>query len=115
MTYVGTRLPTDYIEALDSWRLAQDDPQLTRSDAVEYFIAKGLEMAAPSFAGRRRRPSESDRDERAEKYCQLYAELGTYTAVAREVGFSVDTVKRVIHSYERRVRFPRARPTPVGA
>jgi DNA invertase Pin-like site-specific DNA recombinase len=58
-------------------------------------------MELPSFIGRKRPISKAAREERGERYCQLYAELGSYAAVAREVGFSIGTVKKVISWYER--------------
>lgn len=101
MKSVSTKLPPEYIEAMDKWRLAQSDPRLTRSDALEYFVAKGLGMEPPSFEGRRRPVSRAEIEERGEHYCQLYAELGSYVAVAREVNRSVERVRQVIARYER--------------
>jgi hypothetical protein len=105
MKYVGANLPMSYIDAMDQWRLKQDDPQLTRGDALEYFVAKGLGIGLPSFEGRARPVSKAERDERGERLCQRYAELGTYAAVAREEGCSVGAVTRAIHCYTRRSRF----------
>lgn len=101
MKYVGAKLPMEYVDAMDQWRLDQPDQQLTRGDALEFFIAKGLGLEPPNFHGRRRPVTQAEVDERGERYCQLYADLKSYTAVAREVGFSVSTVTKVINRYER--------------
>ncbi|HEY6814061.1 MAG TPA: hypothetical protein VI168_00845 [Croceibacterium sp.] len=101
MRYVGANLPPAYVEAMDQWRLAQDDRRLTRGDALEYFVAKGLGAELPTFEGRPRPASQAEIDERGERFCQLYAELGSYAAVAREVSLSVERVRQVIARYER--------------
>lgn len=92
------------VDAMDAWREEQGDPRLTRADALEYFVAKGLGMELPTFSGRKRPPTEAERDERAEYYCQLRAELGSYAAVARKVGYTTETIRQVIANYERRQR-----------
>lgn len=101
MKYIGTKLSREYVKAIDQWRHAQGDRQLTRSDALEYFVAKGLGLDLPDFETRRRPITLAQREERGELYCQLYAELKSYTAVAREVGLSVSTVTRVINRHIR--------------
>jgi hypothetical protein len=102
--YIGAKVPQDQIDAMDAWRAAHADPRLTRSDALEHFVAVGLGMQPPSFVGRPRPVTQADKDERAEYYAQLHAELGSYAAVAKEVGFGVETVKKVINRYERQNR-----------
>jgi hypothetical protein len=102
MKTVSAKLPLKYIDALDRWRQEQSDPQLTRGDALEHFVAIGLGLEPPSFEGRARPVSQAEMDERGEQYCQLLEELGSYAAVAREVGYSVSTVTRVITRYQRR-------------
>lgn len=104
MKVVSAKLPMIYIEVLDQWRQAHCDPRVTQGDALEHFLALGMGMDPPNFEGRRRPVSKAEIDERGEQYCQLYAELGSYTAVSRQVGFSVATVTKVITRHERNSR-----------
>ncbi|WP_416463425.1 hypothetical protein [Sphingomonas sp. VDB2] len=98
--YIGASFPVEHVEAMDAWRAAQDDPRLTRANVLEYFVAIGLGLEPPIFSDRKRPPTEAERDERAEHYCQLYEELGSYAAVGRQVGVSAGTVTTVIRKYE---------------
>jgi len=104
--YVGANLPLSYHEAMDTWRAEQGDSRLTKGDALEFFVAKGLGMELPSFANRPRPSDRAARDERGELYCQLHMELGSYAAVAREVGLSTGRVRQIIARYERENRTP---------
>lgn len=101
---IGADFPSDQVEAMDIWRAGQLDPHLTRANALEYFVAKGLGLDPPSFADRKRPPTEAERDARAEHYAELRAELGSIAAVARHVGYSASTVTMTIARYERKNR-----------
>lgn len=111
MKFIGTKLSIEYVAAIDEWRHAQGDHQLTRGEALEYFVAKGLGLNLPDFDARRRPVTRAEREERSELYCQLYAELKSYAAVAREVGLSVSTVTRVIN---RHIRLSRSSVAEAG-
>lgn len=101
---ISADFPADQVEAMDTWRAGQTDPHLTRANALEYFVAKGLGLDPPSFANRKRPSTEAERDARAEHYAQLRAELGSIAAVAREVKRSPTTVTQAIARYERKNR-----------
>lgn len=101
MKTVSTKLPQKFIDALDQWREANSDPRLTRSDALAHFVAKGLGLEPPSLSNRPHVVSKEEIEERGENYCELYAELKSFAAVAREVGFSVSTVSKVIRRHQR--------------
>ncbi len=104
MTYVAIKLSDEFVEAIDQWRVAHGDQRLTRGDVLEYFVAQGLGIELPDFDSRRRPATRAEMEERGKLYCQLYSELKTYAAVAREVGFSVSTVTKVINRHERMSR-----------
>ena len=101
MKTVSANLPQEFIDALDQWRTAHSDPQVTRGDALAHFVAKGLGLEPPNFGNRQRVVTREAIEERGEYYCELYAELKSYAAVAREVGSSVSTVSKVIHRHQR--------------
>jgi hypothetical protein len=101
MKTVTANLPSEFIDALDKWRLAHSDPRVTRGDALAHFVAKGLGLEPPNFGNRRRVVTREEIEERGERYCELYAELKSFAAVAREVGFSVSTVSKVIYRHQR--------------
>lgn len=101
MKTVSAKLPDEFIDALDQWRLAHSDSRVTRGDALAHFVAKGLDMKPPNFDARRPVITREEIEERGEFYCELLAELKSFSAVAREVGFSVSTVRKVIHRHQR--------------
>lgn len=101
MKTVSAKLPQELINALDQWRLAHSDPQVTRGDALVHFVAKGLGLEPPNCSSRPHVVTKAEIEERGEYYCELYAELKSFAAVAREVGFSVSTVSKVIHRHQR--------------
>lgn len=101
MKTVSTNLPQELIDALDRWRLAHSDPRVTRGDALAHFVAKGLGLEPPDMMARQRAVTREEIEERGEYYCKRYAELKSFAAVAREVGFSVSTVSKVIHRHQR--------------
>ncbi len=101
MKTVSAKLPQEFISALDQWRLAHSDSQVTRGDALAHFVAKGLGLEPPNFGNRQRVETKEAIEERGEYYSELYAELKSFAAVAREVGFSVSTVSKVIHRHQR--------------
>lgn len=101
MRKVSAKLPDEFIDALDRWRVAHSDPQVTRGDALVHFVATGLGLEPPNFSDRPHVVTKEEIEERGEYYCELYAELKSFAAVASEVGFSVSTVSKVIRRHQR--------------
>lgn len=97
---LNVHVPQQYTEALDRWREAHS-PNTTRAGALREILAEFFDLPPPQIPYTAS-PSPAEQDERAEMLAELYCELRSYAAVAREVGLSPARVTQLIRRHERR-------------
>lgn len=102
---LSVHVPQQYAEALDRWREAHS-PNLTRGGALRKILAEFFDLPPPQIPCTAS-PSSAEQDERGEMLAELYCELQSYAAFAREVGLSPARVTQLIRRHERRAAMRR--------